>query len=68
MHLNFISLILDSFSLFSIFKNAISKYKHNYKYMQSNFQKRKINIRIKHILINDKNYIFKILYKQKFII
>lgn len=36
--------------------------------MQSNFQKRKINIRIKHILINDKNYIFKILYKQKFII
>lgn len=68
MHLNFISLILDSFSLFSIFKNARSKYKHNYKHMQSNFQKRKINIRIKHILINDKNYIFKILYKQKFII
>lgn len=56
----FVSLILDSLSLFSIFKNAISKYKN----MQFNFQKLKINIRIKHILeLNDKNCIFKILYK-----
>lgn len=33
--------------------------------MQFNFQKLKINIRIKHILeLNDKNCIFKILYNK----